>query len=949
MGWLSDAFKGAIDYFIKGPYLWLTEQLFDQVTKLFTPDLPQVPAGLKSQGKAYNADLKQNLPRLGDVRTVGYGRWTDWYDLKCAYTEYENNEQLYKAYLHVTVGHAEVLALRIGNSPLTSFPGQRSEVLLPGVEMTLVHPNVHTSPDVQGIELRAGTSGQVRLTGAFDFAPSTGPGADPFRIRLIGSDQLTAVPNGSLVITDAGPNSGTYLVTSQGTAMDGFTPYSWVVVTSGMAEGTFNATMAFGVTDNDASTVKATGLALTMNNILSTLSAGDEDLADFQFGDVVELRDTADNDGIEFTVAAAGDGAELTVAPPPTYEVASSASVVLVRRRAGPFAACLPGDVVDRFGIDVVFDALSNSGGARAVTFEVRWRTIDDVGNPTGDWSAEFFTCSGKDYKPQRFSHYEDVSPPARVQVDLLRLTPESNSAAIRDDVQWSGLRGYVVAKEGETPRIDPTSTCIAVVVRSSGRLSRAQERTINGDNQRLLPVWDGETWSALQATRSPAWAITDWLKEQSNNLLSDAQLDLPSYLGFATGCTARGDTFDGAYDREVMLWEGAQTIARVARAKNYLDKTSGKISVVRDEPAEPSLLFADGINCQLGPTSFGTRNSDTPTGVRVKYIDPSTWTERADGVVAGSDEDPREVSFMGCIDREKAWAEAFYEWADLRYRVITFSGDAEMDGLQARVRRRVLVGSAVKGWGHVAEVTAADGLLLTLSLPQDTSVNWVEGAQHYVHLQGEDGLPTARINCTRVSLMVIELAVDPGITLRTGSSWQTIALIGHDGTEEVPASGPRVAIVEFMKPRGLREGSLQFRLDDARVHADPGPAPADPYETSGEMPDLTITGFSAERVGDRVLAEWDLLGEVLGYEVEQELLAGGWARKYFGGGIDPTWLTDEALDGEALRVRAYSESGTGPWTLGTAGPPTGEGMVTEDGSEAFITEDGEFSVLEPP
>lgn len=908
----------ALDFFFPGLGI-----ISDLVGDLFKIDIPEPPASVKNEGKVNRADLKQNQPNLGGVKTDGYGRWVDWYPLINGYTEFVDNEQVYKAYMHASIGHAELLELRIGNAPLPTFPGQRSEVLLPGEPMTLVHPNVYTCPDVETIDLRGGIDGTIQLVEFFYFGPSTGPAAGADRIRGKPGSGLRSIPVGAeITISGSDTNDGTYTVTDSGTVQVGFVSLHWIEVDSTLTEEAMSCTIEYPQEDPESPTVKAEDVSLIFDNDLGTIEGPAEELDQFVYGDLILVDNTASND-IEFTVLGSGDGT-LTVTPAPTNESADPATIVLVRRRAGPFPACLEGDKVNRLGFDAAFAeglcGLQDDGKAypRTVTFEARWREIDDYGSPLSGWTTATFSSTNGDTKPYRESHYVDIDPPARVEADLRRVSLESSSDRIRDAATWAGLRGYVVAKDGQTPADDADCTRVAVIVRSSGRLSRQQQRTVNGTNQRLLPVWNGTTWSAPQATRNPAWAFAYWMKAHSNGVITDAQLDLAGLLAFAEGCESRGDTFDAAFESEVLLWEGAKAILRVARAKPYLDVGTGKFSVYRDEETAPTLLFADGINIQLGPLAIDTPTADTPSGVRVKFTDPETWSERADGPVAGSDADPREVSVMGLTSWGKAWEEAAYEWADLRYRVQTCSGETEMEGLLARLGKRVLVGSAVKGWGQVAEVRAADELQLTLW----PAPIWTAGAQHYVHLQGPDGLPTARINCSLVGTGVIELAGAPGITLRTGAGWQTIALIGHDAAGEVPASGPRVAIVETPAAAGLREGSLQLRLEDLRVHDDPGEAPEDPYATTGSEPSLAVADFVAEQVSTRIYAEWTSNANAIAYEVEQKLDPSldpenvGWERMFFGLATDRSWLVKPGLHGDQGRIRAYGDGGRiGAWS----------------------------------
>lgn len=948
MSFLRKIVRGAIDFFIS-PIYSAFNLLTDAAQSLLLPSIPEPPAGIKNGGKAYNADLRQNQAALGDVKAVGYGRWRDWYSYcSLPYVEYLQDQEILHAYLHVTRGLAEIQELFIGDVPFATFAGAQYEVLAPGETLTLGHPKVYTSEDVGSSEIPGGIVGPVQLRKTLRYAPTDDhPASAPDRIVLIGSQALNDIPLGVVTVSGTASNDGVRTVTGKGAGIKGFSLYSWLVITEPLVTETVKSTLEYTQTISGAKTIQSEHIGLVFDDVRSKLVPDDDtELTEFRVGDDLQVFDSASNDGTTFRVIAV-DSDGLVVTPAPVYEHAADVTVRLESRRVGPVYACPPGEQCERLGIDIFFEGLGKadddgSVDSLTVTFEARYRPVDDAGNPLGAWVAESLSCSGAEFKPKRFSFAIDLDTPIRPQVDLRRITIQKDDSQRRDNAVWGGLRGYMVAKPGQTLGQDEDCTRIAVQIRATGQLSRVQSKSINGFAQRLLPVWDGAAWSTPQATRNPAWAAVDWIKTESLGLLTDADLDLDGFLAFANGCETRGDTFDAAFDREVIFWEGLQSILRVGRGRAYRDPASRLISVYRDEATAPVLLLADGINCQLGALALATPTQDTPTGVRVKFTDPVTWQERADGPLAGAGDDPREVSFFGCTNWERAWAEAYYEYQDLRYRVQKCSAETEMEGLLAALGKRVLVGSAVKGWGQVAEVADADGLELTLQPPPF----WTEGAQHYVRLQGPTGLPGARIDCSYVSVGKVLLASAPDVTLRINEDWRTIVLIGHDAVGSVPAEHPRLACVESMAPSGLRQASVQLRLDDERVYADPGPAPADVYALSGAAPDLAVSGFEAQAIDALMIeASWDAVSGAIAYEIEQELDPIGWQRQFVGAGTSARWQIKPGSVGDQVRIRAYGDAVIGPWTTIFMLYPGDEGRVTEDGA-VRITQSGELRIL---
>jgi hypothetical protein len=124
--------------------------------------------------------------------------------------------------------------------------------------------------------------------------------------------------------------------------------------------------------------------------------------------------------------------------------------------------------------------------------------------------------------------------------------------------------------------------------------------------------------------------------------------------------------------------------------------------------------------------------------------------------------------------------------------------------------------------------------------------------------LQDADGTPVGPINVTQgaeVNYLVLES--DPGITIRDGGGWKTLFAFGHDGDSGENPDAPRIAIVQQRSANSLRTSTLDLLFDHPYVHEDAGTAPEDPYDTSGTIPDLTITGLTAEQeiTGDVLLA----------------------------------------------------------------------------------------------
>ncbi len=158
----------------------------------------------------------------------------------------------------------------------------------------------------------------------------------------------------------------------------------------------------------------------------------------------------------------------------------------------------------------------------------------------------------------------------------------------------------------------------------------------------------------------------------------------------------------------------------------------------------------------------------------------------------------------------------------------------------------------------------------------------WTPGVDHFVYLQSDDGTPVGPIAVTKgVADWYLVMAEDPGITPRTGASWKTIYAFGHDGDEgsDIEPDAPRVAIVIERDASGPREATLNLLFDHEFVHEDPGDPPPDDYALDGgTIPNLAVTGLTAEAVYSGVILEEDgdpLLEEDGSFFLEEDATAG--------------------------------------------------------------------------
>lgn len=615
-------------------------------------------------------------------------------------------------------------------------------------------------------------------------------------------------------------------------------------------------------------TVKVKETGTTTISVAGSSFSSDTDalFEDFLVGDVMYTYNAGANNG-EYTVTAVlDDFGTIKVFPPPSTDTTQTDIGFFVRRRwVGGYWACPSGSQIEEGSIDIDFNALWDNDGTdyfKNVDFELQYIEGDDAGNTTGSWASVTsvdvvgsvggaFTLSDNVRRPRRFTVGYTLPSAMRPQLRLSRASPENTDDEV-SAATWVGLKGYIIPLAADDPAVDEDSTDMAISVRASGLLSAATSRAINYYGYRKIPVWDGSVWTDPEQSRNPVWAFADWVTDQSNAAITTDDLDVGELAALASFAEFNNDTFDGVFDSQVGLWEGAKTLLRVVRAKPIKDPLTGLYTVYRDEPATPVQLFCDGFNSRCGTDTIALPDADTVTGIQIKFTDPLLWQQRQ-GPLVGTDVDVREVEFMGCTTWAKAWEEAQYEYRDLYYRTQRVTLETEMEGLIPRHGKRVVVCSAAKGWGHSSEVIEGAGTTIRV-WPAPV---WTPGMDHYVYVQDVDGSPIGPINVTQgTDESYLILDTDPGITYRTGKSWKTLVAFGHDGDTDTDPDAPRIAIVMERKANGFRQASLDLLFDNPFVHADPGDPPDDPYALSGSIPDLTITGLTGDPVYSGVILE---------------------------------------------------------------------------------------------
>ncbi len=859
--------------------------------------IPSIDTPGNLQGRQVpNATLQTNISQLGNVKPIGYGEFRCWPPLAApSWRTYVGNQEQVHFYGTVGLGQYRPLEVLVGSVPLASVASFQLDWLAPGEPLRQFRPHVYTSPEVQGEELRGGGLERVTVSDTIGFASN--------RITLAGQFGNARV-GGVVVVSGGTSNDGTYEITARDT--------DYIDTDGSFVTETVAATVDY---DDFIYTVKTrlvNDLDLIFDDVKSEIRITDdpEDVdedntfANMQRGDLIVPDGCGANDDIDFVVEEVSpDGFRLIVSTAGTMTAGtfSDADLRLLRRWGTAQYACKPGDTVDEVEIDIEWRNglvwLDDSGDQTDRTAYVlaRYREVDDYGVPLSDW-VEFPRISetAASITAQRRSYRYTLPSAMRVQVQPGRGRVESDKNNPRDTMSWTGLKGFVVPREGDNPEVDADATRVALTILTSPAYAKIASEKINIRARRILEAWDGAAWVETE-TRSPAWALADWLEYQTKAIYSRDSIPIADLVAFDAWCTANGVTYDEYISQAVIAKQQWDAMAQVGRAFITHDHSSGGLKLYQDIARDPVGMIVNARNGRIGPLPFTPSSDTTPSGVIAEFTDPVTWQVREgeDGAIAGDPDTAMVVRLPGCSDWDTAWRFAQYRWAELRYRVEQTSAqsDIRMEGVQRG--DKLLFVDPRFAWGDGDEILNISGRTVTV-----TNGLLLPEASISARLYRSGSTLGAWITCTATSSTTLELDDDPDVTDATHVA---IGWAGH---------WPAEVIMTDRTPGGASGLDFNGVVDDSRVLDDPGTPPEDRYAPSGDPPDMEIAGLSASNDDGTISVEWDAVAAAVLYEVAYRRV-GEWEWIVSGRPRTTSWEFDVTLTAEyEIRVRSFSDGG---------------------------------------
>lgn len=325
-------------------------------------------------------------------------------------------------------------------------------------------------------------------------------------------------------------------------------------------------------------------------------------------------------------------------------------------------------------------------------------------------------------------------------EVRLKRLTPDTSSSSIRDEVFWTMLRTI----QNAVP-VNKTGLClVAMRIKATDQLNGTVDQ-FNCLAQSLLLDWTGTSW-VLQATNNPASVYRDILQGSANaRPLPDARLDLATLQAFHARCAAKNLAFNAVIDFRTTVFELARDVLAAGRASFGL--RDGKYSVVED------LAQTTPVQHFTPRNSWGFRGTktfaDLPHALKTRFVNPEKdWQQDerlvyADGYSAVNATKFETFDLIGVTDYDQAWKLGRYHLAVAQLRPETYELTTDVENLVCTRGDLVRVVHDVPlfgaGYGRIKSLTL-DGSNNATAFTLDDVLTMSAGVSYAVRFRKSDG-----------------------------------------------------------------------------------------------------------------------------------------------------------------------------------------------------------------
>lgn len=382
----------------------------------------------------------------------------------------------------------------------------------------------------------------------------------------------------------------------------------------------------------------------------------------------------------------------------------------------GPYVTAPPGTKTNFIGIDIQLPAgaysLTDLGdmNSASVSFTIEYQEVNDAGIAIGP--VKLLISESLTYSTQtaQMLTYKLPVPDGRYQVFGYRTTAWSSDQRVVNKIVWTGLKAYLPSDLEYGNK-----TMLATIIRATNNLNQSTSRKINVICTRKLPTWNPvEGWTAEVATRNPAWAFADVLRNTDYGAgWSTNRINITEIYRLSQVWQTRGDQFNGRFDNTITVWSALTQIAAVGRATPVY--YAGIMDIVRDAPKSiPAQVFTPGnILENTFKISYKLGTSNTPDYVISEFYDETVWQDdEVDCILPNSTQtNPARSELFGCTLRAQAYREGMYKAAVNRDQRSRYSFTTEMEGLLLLFGDLIHVSHDVPAWGASGQVIGLNRL----------------------------------------------------------------------------------------------------------------------------------------------------------------------------------------------------------------------------------------------
>ena len=601
----------------------------------------------------------------------------------------------------------------------------------------------------------------------------------------------------------------------------------------------------------------------------------------------------------------------------------------------GPFTVSPPGTVTRELWFDFVWPSgarVTRRGQQQPWTssVEIQGRLVDDAGVPIGGVNAPWVPLATPTYQINSDRAFRvTVKVPVaagRWQVRARRPGDSLGDSTLpegitgHDDVAWTAARALI-----DGPMSFPGVTTLALVFKADATLSAGQQNRLGLVAARRVEAYRDGLWQLVESRNPVDAAIDMWRNGDYSAGLSTANLVLQDLLYQRDQAEARGDTFDHFFEESISLQDALEAALRVMRSNPAF--IGDRLTIVRDEPKAPRMLFTDAEIVRGSLTVNRTLLDETwADGVKVNYFDERNW--RAASVASAEGlQRPAIVDALGIGKREKAVEFARYLAAVNRYRRRKVSFGVELEGRLLKRGDLVLVQSELpQSWGTGGELRGFNATGSPVMLTLDQPLSLPAGQSHFILLRQRNGRPWGPVKLQPNTVPTNVVRIDPAdLSLVQAQQGSIITkVLARADTEDPPTysyslGAPREYRGLVVQAR-MREmtATIDTVIEAPQVYAADGsdvpPIPQVPIIfTDASVPIIVRISARTDQVGAQlyVSVSWDPVRGAVRYLGQVALgEADDWAEVYRDS--SPAFRAPVAPGAAKIRVRVACISITG-------------------------------------